>query len=606
MEADSPAVAVPASEVREQLGRILASPPFRNGPRLSRLLRFLVESSLDGRNDSLKEYVLGTEVFERASFDPRVDTVVRSTARHLRFKLDEYYKTEGQGDGLFIELPKGTYVPVFRRRVAPVTADSPLPRRLSWRAFAAPLATAIIAAAATGLLVRARMSPVIDSMAVLPFENRTGRPADQYLTDGLTEELTGALVRFPRLRVVTRASASAASQHNEDIRKVAGELNVEAVLTGSVERSGDHARLSARLVAGHDGRALWSGTFEFRPADIASVETMIVEATARNLHLPAPEGGAKHDTANPEAHDLYIQGRYCWSRRDAENIRQSVALFDRAIAEDPSYALAYTGLADAYGVMAANDMLPPAEALRKAEEAAGRALALDPQLTEAHASLGLIKNAEWDWRGAERELRLALDLNPGYAATYQRLALNLTVHGRFEEAEALLRHAQTLDPLNWMLTYNLGENAYYARRYDEAIAQANRIRSLMPGAACNLLHRAYFQKGMLPEARAAMECEYQSHEGFDAELSRATLMEDAAAGAVRFRSLVAKAPPVGPFFVAWTAARLHQTGLALTWLEKAYAAHTPDLASIRVEPALDSLHDEPRYREVLKRVGLAE
>lgn len=607
MGAESSVGLQPVSEVRAELDRVLGSACFRNGARLSRLLRHLVESSLEGRADHLKEYTLGTEVFDRPSFDPRVDTVVRSTARHLRFKLDEYYKTEGQGDPLLIELPKGSYVPVFHPRLVTPSAHIDHERPLSWGALSLVILLIIAAVIGTGLLIRARITPVADSMAVLPFENRTRIVADQYLVDGLTEELTDAFVRIPGLRVVARASATAARGRGDDLHKIGADLHVSAILTGSVERSNSLVRIHARLASARDSSLLWSETFETTSRDIAPVEALIVDAASRRLHLASAEKPGKPDTSSAEAHDDYIQGRYLWSKRNADDVRQSVAFFERALSKDPSYALAYTGLADAYGVMAANEFMPSGEALSKAEEAAAHALALDPESTEAHASLGLIKNAEWDWKGAERELRYALKLNPGYAATYQRLALNDTVHGRFDEAETLLRQAQNLDPLNWMLTYNLGENAYYAKRYDEAIEQANKLLNSVPGAAYNLLERAYSQENRLSEARAALEAEYKGKEGIDLDLCRATAMSDPARAVRTFRMLLRRRDYESrPFFVAWQAARLHQTDLAVEWLEKAFAVRDPDLASIRVEPALDSLHGDPRYVELVKKVGLGE
>jgi serine/threonine-protein kinase len=583
--------------VREELGRILGSACFRKGPRLARLLRYLVESSLNGSSAQLKEYTLGVEVFERKDFDPRVDTEVRSTARHLRFKLDEYYKTEGCNDSVIIELPKGSYVPMFRWREAPPAR----PRAVHhwWRVSAVILAVLGLAIAGTEFLPR-KTAPV-DSLAVLPFENRTGDSGAQYLADGLTGEVTAAFVRMPGLRVIAPSSAAAALQRSGDLRAIARELNVAAVLTGSVERGGSGIRVRARLEEGGRNRVLWSGAFESGARDIGSVEAPVVREASRALGLNLPAALQSSDTADPDAHDLYIQGRYQWSRRDGESLRKSVSLFERAIEKDSQYALAYTGLADAYGVMADNDKMPAAEALPRAEAAAVRALALAPESAEAHASLGLIKSSEWDWAGAERELRLALKLNPGYDATYQRLASSATIHRRFDEAEALLRRAQVLDPMNWMLTYNRGENAYYAGRYDDAIALANQIREVAAGPACNLLERVYFHRGMMDEAKAAADCEFRGRGGFEGDLIRAT-----EAGATeRFLSL-AEHPPAGidAFYLAGTAARLRLKELSLDCLERAYALRTPDLASIGIEPDLEVLHGEPRYLRLREKLGL--
>ena len=572
MECASPSATVPASEVREQLSRILSSASFRKGARLSSLLRYLVEAFLEGSVERLKESVIGTEVFERPSFDPRLDTVVRSTARNLRFKLDEYYRTDGTNDGIVIGLPKGTYVPVFRpRRVpAPIAAGRPGHR---WAVLALLLVAVAIGAAGTCLFVGSHTRPAIDSLAVLPFENKTGSTANQYWIDGLADGLTTTFVRIPGLRVISQNSATTARTHSGDVRKIGSELNAVAVLSGAVERAGNAIRVAARLERSADGGLLWSGTFQTQERDSASLERLIVQAAAHSAGLSVPDAVVKVDTPNTEAHDLYIQGRYLWSRRDPANVQKSVIFFNRALEKDPNYALAFAGLADAYGVMAANGIMPYGDALSKAEASAARALALDPQSAEAHASLGLIQNAEWDWKGAELELRAALKLNPTYATTYQRLALSATVHARF----------------------------------DEAIAQANKIRSVMPGAACNLLQRAYFMTGMMAEARQAAECEYQGNEGFSADLTRATLVEDHAVARSRFRGLTTKTPAgVGPFLVAWTAARLDLSSLALEWLDKAYAVRDPDLASLRVEPALDALRNEPHYKELVKKVGLGE
>lgn len=470
MGCPAPSLTISDAEAREQLERILASDCMRKGARLSRLLRYVVESTLDGSADSLKESVLGTEVFERSSFDPRSDTLVRSTARHLRFKLDEYYKTEGAHDPVLIELPKGSYVPVFRRRETP---SAPVSRR---------------------------------SRAVL---------------------------------AITLALA----------------------LGGG----------AAIVLIGHP------------------------HATRTVLA----------DTADPEAHDLYIQARYLWSRRDPEDVRRSIPLFERALRRDPRYALAWAGLADTWGTLADNGMVSPAEALPKAEAAAGRAVALAPQSAAVHASLGLLRSSKWDWPGAERELRLALRLDPEYGPTYARLARDATIHGRFAEAEGLLRHAQTADPLNWMLTYSLGENAYYARRYDESIAQASKIRTAMPFNACNLLERCWFHKGMLDQARAAAECEFENRPGPAANLIRATLIQPRTAAASLVRTFLERPlDGLDPFYAASTAARVGETDLALDWLERAWKLHDPDLASIGIEPDLDGLRGQPRFRALLKKIGL--
>lgn len=633
---------VPAVEVREQLDRMLGSPAFCNSPRLSKLLRYLVESGLDGRADSLKEYLLGADVFERGpSFDPRVDGIVRGTARNLRFKLDEYYRTEGAGDRVVIDLPKGAYLPSFRYRSpdhfhrngsphngSPQNGVDPAPPAETAHAAATGIAAAapslgpvrsrrrLLAAAsllgvfavlaAAGYWIPPRQAALPPSVVVLPFENRTGRADAQYIADGITDELTDTLVRIPGLRVIARMSARAAGSRGDDLRSIRTELGVEAALAGSLESSGERIRVSARLASTRDSSLLWSETFEIEGRDLAPLERRIVEAAARNLKVPPPPRLPGIDTGSAEARDLYTQGRYLWYQRDTVSLRRSIAFFQQALRKDPGYALAYVGLADTYAVLGANSQMPAAEALPQAEAAAARALALSPDSAAAHAALGLIRNAAWDWEGATRELRRALQINRDYAPTYQRLALQETVHGRFQEAENLLRQAQTLDPLSWMIGYNLAENAFYARHYDAALTYAGRIRQASPAGAANIDFRTYVKRGMAAEAQAALLSltNLPGQPSFLAELYRAQLMGPA--GARHLREILA-APHervTTYYFIATTAAILAEKDLAFEWLEKAYAEHDPDLMSLGVDPLLDPIRGDPRYRALLAKIGL--
>jgi TolB-like protein/Tfp pilus assembly protein PilF len=561
-----------------------------------------------------------------------VDGIVRGTARNLRFKLDEYYRTEGAGDQVVIDLPKGGYLPAyrynpryhpaengFRHQESDVHGADPAPPAEMAVPSASPVGTrkpllvvagllgAFAVLAAAGYLIRVRPAAPPVSVVVLPFENRTGRFDAQYIANGITDELTDTLVRIPGLRVIARASARAAGNRGDDLRSIGAELGVETVLTGNLESSGEHIRVSARLASTRDSSLLWSGTFETEGRDLAPLERRIVESAARNLKVAPPPILPGIDTESAEAHDLYAQGRYLWYQFDVESLHRSITFFRQALQKDPGYALAYVGLADAYAILGANSHMPASEALPKAEMAAARALTISPDSGAAHASLGLIKNAEWDWEGGARELQRALELNPGYAPTYQRLALQATVHGRFQEAENLLRQAQTLDPLSKMIGYSLAENAFYARRYDAALAYADRNRQASPAGAADLDFRIYVVRGMLPEARTALArfASFPGQPSLFVEGGRASLMGPA--GARRLREILA-APhdgmPTYYYFIASTAALVADRDLAFEWLEKAYTAHDPDLASLRVDPQLDPIRADPRYRVLLKKMGL--
>ena len=627
--------AIPSSrqshEVEAELARILASPIFRKAPRHSRFLSFVVQRMLEGRAESVKEYVIGLEVFERAAdYDPGSDPIVRAEARRLRSRLSEYYAGPGMNDAIIIDLPKGGYAPVFRERTAmAVPADGILEtveaggvqsargKKRSLRRAAAGgliLICAIALASVLYVRVRGRTAGTAASIAVLPFLNLNAGAAGEYLSDGIAEELTTGLAQLEGLRVVAATSAFQFRGKSEDVRKIGQALDAGALLEGSISQSDEGLRINVQLINTRNGYHLWSKAYDTRAADLLASEREIVEETAQALRVPVPGSfrSTRLDTKNPEAHDLYLQGRYLWSKRDLADMQESAGLFERATKDDPNYALAYTGLADAYTVMAVNAQMSPREALPRAKAALQRALAIDPNLAQAHATLGLLKfTCEWDWRGGEQEFRRAIELQPNYAEAHHWAGLDYMAMGKFDRAEAEFRRAQVLDPLSLMNSEGLEENFYYARRYDDAIATGLGI----PGHSIGwtILASAYMFKGMYGEAMQITN--RSTAEGDPERLWNAAEVEALSgnrAGWIKIleelerENQTSSKRYVSPADFGFAYAVVGEKERAFAWLEKAYQQHDPALTSLKVNPEADGLRGDARCVELLKKMGLGD
>src|SRR5208283_4179798 len=624
-----------SQDVEAELARILASPVFRNAPRHSRFLSFVVHRMLEGRADSVKEYVIGLEVFERAAdYDPGSDPIVRAEARRLRSRLSEYYAGPGSNDPIIIDLPKGGYAPVFRQRTAVAVPEEGLPEtaeagvvqpaseeNLSLRRAAAAgliLICAIALASVLYVRVRGRTASAPAAIAVLPFLNLNAGSAGEYLSDGVAEELTTGLAELKGLRVVAATSAFQFRGKSEDVRKIGQALNAEALLEGSISHSGSGLRIDAQLVNTRNGYHLWSKAYDVQAADMLAAEQDIVEETARVLRVPVGRTlrPIKRDTQNAEAHDLYLQGRYLWSKRDPADMRESARLFQRAIDDDPNYALAYAGLADAFTVMAVNRQMSPATALPRATAAVQRALELDPNLAQAHATLGLLKSqCSWDWRGAEQEFRRAIELQPNYAEAHHWAGLNYMMVGQYAAAEAELRQAQVLDPLSLMITEGLAENFLYSRRYDDAIATSLKMPDGGSGIGWVALAHAYIFKGMYEESMKIVPAIVDAKDPIRLLLQAEALAlsGDRARGLKILeelernqRSSTTGNTYVAPADLGMSFAVIGEKERAFAWLEKAYQQHDPALAQLKVDPSVDTLRSDPRYLELLKKLGLSD
>jgi TolB-like protein/Tfp pilus assembly protein PilF len=454
----------------------------------------------------------------------------------------------------------------------------------------------------------------IKTLAVLPLKSLDANIDDQSLGLKLADAL---ILRLGRLQqIVVRPTRAVQSYEGKTLDPlVAGrEQQVDAVLDGSFQRDGERLRVRVRLLRVTDGRQLWAGTFDERGSDPFYLQDALAEQTAQAI-VPRLAGAerelvTRHDTENIEASRLYTEGRTYWNRRNLESLKNSIFFFEQAIKLDPNYARAYAGLADSYITLSDYDGLPPGEAYPKAKEAALRALEIDDTLAEAHTSLAMIKASyEWDWAGAEQSFRQAIELNPNYATARQWYGEYLAGMGRHQDALAEIRRAQALDPLSLIVRSVEAWVCYYAREYDQMIAQCRRVIEMDAtfGEAYAYLGLAYEQKGMFREAMDAYQ-KYSTLTGYNTP--KATRLRASAIADRRdyWRKMVELAqPPTGSEFDAAQAwSQLGETDKALDSLEKVHANRDYHILYLKVHPNLDPLRQAPRFQDLLRRVGLAD
>ncbi len=459
----------------------------------------------------------------------------------------------------------------------------------------------------------------IDSIAVLPFENQNRDASVEWLSDGVTESIINSLTQLPNLKVIARSSVFRYKGKQTDPFAVGKELGVRAVLVGRMMQRGDSINISTELVDIRDNKQLWGEQYERKASDLMSLQRDIAGQIANNLRLTisgeAHNRMMKHYTESPEAYQLYLKGLFYWNRRTGESIKKSVEYFDQAIEKDPSYALAYAGKALAYDLFYDYGVASSADSSPLAKAAALKALELDGSLAEAHAALGLYKCAyEWDQPAAEKELRRAIELNPNYATGHQWLGnAPLLAMGRFDESIAEGKRAEELDPLSPVIRADLGDDLLYARRYDEAIARLRRTLTLEPKFqyAHWVLGSAYDLKGMYGEAIAEYQKALQISDDpwIRALLARASALSGQRAEALKILEQL-KADSARRFVPAFAYVQLY-IGLsdkdqAFAWLEKDFAEHSYHPANYKVDPMLDPLRPDPRFADLVRRVGLPQ
>ena len=454
----------------------------------------------------------------------------------------------------------------------------------------------------------------VRSLAVLPFKSLGGGD-DEHLGVGVADTLITRLSRLDAVAVRPTSAVLGYADAAQDSVEVGRELGVEAVLEGSIQREGERVRVTVRLIGVRDRRVLWGGQFDEQFKGILDVQDTISQRVAESL---APEFSerqrkslAKRQTNDAEAYQSYLKGRHFWNKRSAEGLRRAVEFFHRAIEEDPQYALAYAGLADAYSMLGDHTGRSPKEYRQQAKAAAVKALELDDELAEAHTSLAYLRMRDWDWAGVESEFKRALEINPNYATARQWYSIFLELTGRPEEAVAQAVRAQELDPLSPIINESLGTRLLFARQYERALEQLRKTIEIDQNfaPAHHTLGAVYVYLGKFEEAFKEFERARQLDDNPWVVASRGYAhavsgRPDEARRALDELKGLSKHAGVPPEEVARVYAGLGEREQALAWLEKAYEEHSDALVFAKVDPAWDSLRSDAGFAGILRRVGI--
>jgi TolB-like protein/DNA-binding winged helix-turn-helix (wHTH) protein/Tfp pilus assembly protein PilF len=500
-------------------------------------------------------------------------------------------------------------------------AEEILRNRFRWVVWLVPTVFLILAAVLvyTWFMRDSGNSPRIASLAVLPLNNPSNDPAQEYFADGMTEELINSLAKIEALKVISRTSAMTyKGVKNKSLPRIARELNVDAVVEGSVLQSGNRVRITVQLFDGKTERQLWAQSYEQDLRDVLALQAEVASAIAREIRVKlTPQEKqrlTKSRQVDPEAYLAYSYGRYWWNKRAPEDIQKGIEYFQRAIAKDPSYAPAYAGLADAYALLGSigSDVLPPNEVMPKAKKAALEAVKLDDTLAEGHTSLAYVKlSYDWDFAAAEREFKRAIDLNPGYATAHHWYAHYFLAKSQPEKALAEVRRAVALDPLSLSINVGLGWCLYHAHRYDEAIQQYRSTLDLSPtfSLAHSTLGMAYVQKRLYIEALAEFNKASTlpgSHTFALANIGRTYALTGQASEArqvLRELERSARQEYVPAMYIAAIYAALGASDQSIKWIEKAYEERSDYMIYLMTEPSLDGLRSDPRFNDLLKLIA---
>jgi TolB-like protein/Flp pilus assembly protein TadD len=565
--------------VRRAVESIAQSKAFRQLDRLQRFLNYIVEETLQGRGDQLKEYPVGVDVFGRdASFDPRMDPIVRVQARRLRLRLATYYAEEGQNDAVVIELPKGGYTPTFRM----VEPTQPPKKNI------------------TAALVSR------NSVAVVPFEDDSPEHDERSFCNGIVKEVIQALGNLPGL--VIKSGAGAEAQQSAAI-----------VVEGSVRKKGDMLRITTHVVDTLRGCYAWTETIDRRKGDDFAIQEEVARRVAEVLssgvidrvsHAPGKASG----TNNLAAHNLYLQGRYHLEQRTEHGLQKALEFFSRAIEEDPRMAIAYAGLSDAYNLLAHYGVCAPAEVWTKAAASAAQAVLLDEHSCEAHTSLAHLKaTQDWDWAGAESGFQRAISLDPqNPVAHFWYGASCLASLGRLDEAMAEVKVAQALDPVSSIIPRNIALIHYYQRNLDLALQQSDLTIEQNPhfAAAYWTLGLVQEQRGELDEAAAAFKRAIELSPpsprilgALGAVMAKDGRRDEALSILAQLDELAAERY-ISPFERALITFNLGRRDEGFALLGRAFADRCFELITIHIDPRFDPIRNDARYKSLFKKLNL--
>ncbi len=462
-----------------------------------------------------------------------------------------------------------------------------------------------------------RVSKVIDSLAVLPFENAGGDPEHEYLSDGIACSLINILATIPKLRVMAQSTVFRFKGRGMDPQEVGRELKVRAVLTGRIMQSGGSLRIGTELVDVATGSQLWGAQYDRKPGEIFAIQDDISNEISANLRLKLSRAEktrlAKRQTDDLEAYQLYLKGRHHWNRWTEEGFYKAIEYFQQAVEKDPRYALAYTGLADSYVLLGWNSYLPPAEAFPMAKIAAKAAIQLDADLGEAHTPLAAVLWLnDWHWQEAQTEFKRSLALNPSHPTANHWYAEYLMTMGHHAEAVVAMRNSQELDPLSLIISVAIGWAFYMGRQYDEAIEQLRRTVELDPNYPVTYWILGLSLRSLGQYERAIAEGEKGVRLSGGSPLMSAALAQTLAAVGRQESAIqilddlqkLAATKYVAPYFFAGIFTGLGETDRAIEYLEKCAEERSHWLLYLHIDPSMDGLRSNPRFQDLLRRVGL--
>jgi TolB-like protein/Tfp pilus assembly protein PilF len=639
--------------VREHLEQILSSRTLVGSRRTQDFLRLIVTHALEGDIDSLRERMIGAELFGRPiSYDTGNDSVVRVRASEVRRKLAQYYDNEAarQPSEVRIELPSGSYVPRFHFASTPrqngvanvpdssaappadppgPSSDQPLQKPLANPAakshflrssrtgrvvLGAIIATILLVLLAIVATQKWRSASVaskgIHSIAVLPFDNLSGSPSQDYFADGLTEELINDLGQVSTLRVISFTSSMSFKGTQKKLPEIARDLSVEGIVEGGVLRDGNEVRISVQLIDARTDRPVWASTYVQDVTGVFAWQGEVAQSIAEEISTKVtPQEHARLDRRGPvdsQAQDLYLHGLLL---RNASNCQRAIADFQQAIARSPGYAQAHAALASCYGMLGESGQMPYQEAFTQQKAEALEAISLDDSLSEAHAELAnTAMTLDWNWPAAQAEFLEALNLNPSSATNHEKYAFYLVRTGHPQQAIAEIERSVDLDPVSASTFHAEGFIYYLAQQNDRALSVTRTVRGLninLPDWNF-LLGAVYAAKDQYPEAIRAF---LQSGNGpyTLGHLGNAYARAGEFAEARRTIPLLeddVRRDGVGRYEIALVYAGLGENDQAYHWLEDAWRAHDVGLVYLRVDPCLDPLRSDPRFAGLLQRIGL--
>jgi serine/threonine-protein kinase len=492
--------------------------------------------------------------------------------------------------------------------------------RLPWIPVALVAAGLLAAAIAIGTgtvrnpFVGGADRPRFSSLAVLPLANLSGDPAQEYFADGMTEELITDLASIQTLKVISRTSIMRFKGSKEPLREIARSLDVDAIVEGSVQRAGDRVRITAQLIEASSDRHLWAKSFERDFRDVLALQSEVAREIAKEIQLQiSPQASARSQRPiHPEAYELYLKGRFEWSKLTEAGVRKSIEYFERALALDPGDARYCSGLADAYVILVqVLSVMPTPEGMAKVKEYARRALAADENSAEAHTSMAAaLFFGDWDSREAERHLLRAIELNPSYSTAHLVYSAVLVTAGRIDEAVEQDRQAIARDPFSLIINWNAAGTLYLGRRYDEAMAQARHTMEVIPGSSLmeSSMLRIHERRGEYEAALDLLEKSLPEKDGGKAQAARLRQAYVARGPAGYWQEVLnhtlgmAKTSPMPPIHMAFLYTHTGDYAKAIDYLERAYDEHSGDMLFVNVEPTFDPLRRDPRFQALMKRM----